>query len=258
MPGTEHRAAPRPSPAGCGGDRDQRVGGSVGTWHRTQIRRRFARRRGGARVARAPARSDADSRFGRAAAAAAAHEPTRQSDRTANTYRTPTRSGVPRTRATRGRGFRPLAPAARAREPLPPTPTGPERAPIRPGPSLRSIHGRRHTPRDPEAARDQPALHHPRLAPEIERWQSAADDGLSLARLVTAQVRATGRHHLGEPLLVALEDVQHAATASATASATSGSLGPGPRRSGTASMRCSSDRTQAPSESKVTNASTST
>lgn len=32
---------------------------------------------------------------------------------------------------------------------------------------------------------------------------------MSLARLVTAQVRATGRHHLGEPLLAALEDVQH-------------------------------------------------
>lgn len=55
---------------------------------------------------------------------------------------------------------------------------------------------------------DQLALHHPRLASEIERWHTGAGDGLGLARLVTAQVRATGRHHLGEPLLAALEDLQ--------------------------------------------------
>ncbi|MHA6781629.1 tryptophan 2,3-dioxygenase family protein [Pseudonocardia saturnea] len=56
---------------------------------------------------------------------------------------------------------------------------------------------------------DQLVLHHPLLASRIERWRTAAGDGLELAGLVAAQVRATGRHHLGEPLLAALEDLQH-------------------------------------------------
>lgn len=53
----------------------------------------------------------------------------------------------------------------------------------------------------------------PQLGCEIERWLGAAPgtagDGLALARLITRQVRASGRHLLGEPLLAALEDVQH-------------------------------------------------
>lgn len=50
-----------------------------------------------------------------------------------------------------------------------------------------------------------------RLAAELHRWHAAEPghepDGLTLAWLVTARVRAVGRHHLGEPLLTALADV---------------------------------------------------
>jgi hypothetical protein len=55
---------------------------------------------------------------------------------------------------------------------------------------------------------DQLALDHPRLASEIEWWRTAPGDGLRLAGLVTERVRATGRHHRGDPLLAALEDVE--------------------------------------------------
>jgi hypothetical protein len=55
---------------------------------------------------------------------------------------------------------------------------------------------------------DQLALDHPRLASEIEWWRTAPGDGLRLAGLVTERVQATGRHHRGDPLLAALEDVE--------------------------------------------------
>ena len=44
-----------------------------------------------------------------------------------------------------------------------------------------------------------------RLLAEIERWRHAEPEALRLARLVAGEVRRTGRHHLGDGLLVALD-----------------------------------------------------